>query len=594
MVLTLPDVLAGLGHRLQGAPEAACFEESLSALDKVRRCAFSNDTRSITPPPPMLLADSLTPGGFFVFDPPKGEETFFNSSERSLNLIPELRVVGGAMLQAKHVSFPAIILFSNKNNTLVVHASNAPLAALEAELYDTAFDDENAWEKLVCQDRARETVQWRKGAAMASINAGFLKTPSFVIAENDLNVVRHGIGPLLSLRCIENGVEFDMVTTAALNMLRRFPLMSREDTRTARMSQGIITSMFLQSSNELQIDPDSHVSKELEEKAIDACKRASLTWVASVVLHGALDDAFDSNGESVSEYDTGLKHNSANDSIYDEQSANERALIEGANSAPSSDLQGFNDLGYSLPAVMKGLNRPYTTVAIADRAETDQAYVIKEVVSHIFATEEFEAAKSLIDKKVTDTMTLSSALETIGTILCDSQALVIALREQDGRFAIVKMLARKKRVENISLTLFSRLVLFPWVRIIIVDCTAVSELLVRNPIELGERQPMRIYREPGKSLDNGIVAQTVETLSSKVYALTEANESLKKSVDAFDRKLGIILSNQLEKEEKEEKEPPRAEQEKDTDLSTLGIKRTLETLIGFQNKKRAVDGTLLN
>ena len=460
MAYTLPTVLVEIGHKLEGAAESVALEESFSALDKVRRCAFCNHN-IFERPPPMLLSDALTSSGFFVFDPPPDNETFFKPT-KNIGSFPGFKVVGGAVLQGKLVSFPAVLLFNKAQNAMMVHASDAPIPALEAELYDSSFDNEHPWEDLICEASSRETVGWRREAAIASVNAGLEKTPWFVVNGGSANVLRYGVGPLLSLRSASNKSEFEQVTNAVAQLMRKLSVATRDEIDKAKTSRGVITSLLLEG---LKVDDGPPLSSDELDKCAEICKRAVLTWVACIILHGAADDAFDVNGESVSEYNTALAHRPANESLYLDWSAKERAWVESVcSSNRSSDLQCFRDLGYTLHAVMDGLGRPYTTVQIADASDCGVARVTEAVVEALFSTCDVAAAKRL--SVAADCVTLHTAISHAGSFLCDSQALLVASRDPDGRFAVVKMVGRNKRVDRVPLDLFSRLVLYPWVRVV--------------------------------------------------------------------------------------------------------------------------------
>ena len=67
--------------------------------------------------------------------------------------VHNLEVVGGGVLHTKRVRVPVTILFSKTPSpTLIMHVAHAPMAALEAEMHDTAFSNSHCWERYVFQD----------------------------------------------------------------------------------------------------------------------------------------------------------------------------------------------------------------------------------------------------------------------------------------------------------------------------------------------------------------------------------------------------------------------------------------------------------
>jgi hypothetical protein len=336
----------------------------------------------------------------------------------------------------------------------------------------------------------------------------------------------------------------------------------------ARRSRNIVTSIILESREPRLLES---VSTPHLEQAEEVCKRASLSWVASLVLHGALDDAVDSNGEIVSEQDTSLPYSERNERLFAEVAAKERAVVEAACTADrSSDLQCFTDIGYTLRSVMHGLGRAYTTMQISDLEASDARSVGGEVIDALFATSDVEAAKSNANKCTPSVATIHSSVAAVGRVLCDSQAVLVASRDPDGRFTTVELVGNNRCVQNVPKRLFSRLVLFPWVRVVIVDRAVVSELLVRSPVQLGERQPFMVRRD--LCADAAPSLQTIDALRCQV-------SELKTAVDSVGQKLDALLENGMAGKGAA---PCVGES-----MAVAGMKRTFDLLAAFEKRMRA-------
>lgn len=551
MSLTLPDVLCKLGRKLPGAENCLAVDEAISSLDKVRLAAFTGDVPSISCRPPIMGTDSMIPADLFLHSsacPSRVQQGRHNMHE-----VRGLHVVGGAMMQTKACKFPVSILYSDIRGGVVLHAGNLPLAELEAEFYDAAFADSDAWARYVMGSESNEFLQWRREAATGARSAGLGATPKHLIDSECYHLVRQGVTAFLSLRSPENEAELLWIKSRLVDDLAVLPRGTRDLMKTYSRHKDMIMA-FVGSSNRRLPQKGEIVEASVEnrtrwaEMLLD--NNPVLSWISSIIIHCACDDAFDQQGESISEYNSGLRYKPANERAIDECKSNESAFLARTcnNKCTEIEKRELTDpQPFTITAVMNGMKRPYATKAICDLEGTEPKVVMETVANAIFDKEDARFVVEGCASMCTANMTHTTAVSVLGKCLVDHQALVIITRDPDGRISNAKLVGAETAIPKLHRDSLARLLLFPWVTVLFVDKERVSMLLLKEPEHVQSttfnRQPLRLResaKSPGAS-SNTALQRTVDGLKEEMASLKSENTMAIAAVKDFEKKLNFMV-----------------------------------------------------
>lgn len=563
-------------------------DEAISALDRVRRAAYTNDKAKLESKPPLLLSDSLLSESFFLYQNSRRDENFAKGSNR-VHAIGDIKVAGGAILEVRNVILPVVLLYSERQKVAIAHACNTPMAALEADFHDTAYCDDHAWESIVAGDAIREVMQWRKDAAAKTLSAGLKNTPEFLMDDLEVHVVRYGVGAWMSLRSPNNQAEYSSVKSAVKNMLSSLPMASQSTLECMLHCRDVTTSVILETRKSVDVPMETTRPSEglLEQMTEEVCGRSIITWCASVVLHCAVDDGVDANGEHINEFVTAATYNRA---VTRDASKEEKQWLAGLKLQPEQPkLASFYDTGFTLPGVMEGMNRPYTVKQICSTEDMTKKQVLEAIANAIFKREDASVAIGACHAMVNENMTLHSVAMTLASCLAAHQAIVVASRDTDGRFASVRLVAKDTEPRRLNKQSLSRATMFPWLRVLIVDRYRVSELLVKPPNDMHGsliREELKVHdderpRPVASTLDN----QDTSALTAQIAQMSKKMEELERKLDA-----ALVAQNTtpMEPLTPAASPPPLDIQDAHPDTSIVSaLKRTLVVLEGFAKRARA-------
>jgi hypothetical protein len=606
--LTLPDVLCKLGRQLVGAEECIAVEEAISPLDKVRLAAFTGNVDSISCQPPLLGTDSMIPGELFLYS--DSCQARILRGPHNMHEVRGLHVVGGAMMQTKTCKFPVSILYSDIKGGLVLHAGDVPIAKLEAEFYDSAFCESDAWAEYVMGSEANEFAQWRREAATGARSAGLGGTPQHLVGEDCYRVVRPGVTPFLSLRAPENEAEFTTVRDRLVDDLAVLPKGTRDLMKTYSQHKSIVMA-FVGSSDSRLPRKDEIVEPPMDERFQSANtlldNNPVLSWIASIILHCACDDAFDQQGEPIGEYYSGLKYKSTNERAVDSAKSDETSYLVRARNNKCTDIDNreVSDAEpFTLTAVMKDLNRSYATKSVCDLTGTESKVVMETVARAIFDADDAKLVADSCASNCTSNMTPVTAVSVLGKCLVDHQALAIVTRDPDGRISNAKLVGFQTVVPRLHKDSLARLLLFPWVTVLFVDKERVSVLLVKDPEHVQSaafnREPLRLREsaKPRGAAGDATLQRTVEELKQEVASLKTENTAAITAIKDFEKKLNFLVEKKAVEQVDDPpprpapcvapppalpvvQAPPTAE---DSDV-VKSLKRTLATLTSFAAKR---------
>jgi hypothetical protein len=555
MSLTFPSVLCDIGHRLTGAEETLAVEDAISPLDHVRLAAFTNNIERISCKPPVLQCDSMVPGALFTYNEANDQRIL--KGNKNIHSIGGLHVVGGAIMHTRTARFAVSLLYGHKSKAVLVHAGGVSIACLEAELYDSAFDADEKWESVILGSEKGEFMKWRKEAATEVRLDGLSKTPKYLLGNDCYHVLRYGVTSLLSLRAPENGHEWSMVMQRLVADLKVLPggdpkLMEQSEHHTS-----IVTGFMARSDYELPVGRETVVpsAEERKQKAESLVENAVLTWLAYIVLRNASDDAFDQQDEPMSEVHSGIRRLSSHTSVLQDSGSKEASFQSRAKGATVTELESFEETGFTLPSVMHGMNRLYTTKAICPVKEATGNTVMESVALEVFGPEDTKHVTESSGSRCAPNITPNSAISVLGKCLAEDQAILVVSREPDGRIVNAKLVGHDVVVPNVNKDAMRRMILFPWVTVVIVDSDRVSLLLIKDPNNDAahscfSRQPLKL-RESAKPRSSGSSDVTefkgeMEAMKKEMTELSQANNALMSAVKEFERKLNYCVESRAD------------------------------------------------
>lgn len=588
--INIPNVLAALGHKLTGASDSIAVEEAISSLDHVRRHAFTDNAIEMAMKPSVLLCDNLEPSSFFLHSQRVAEEDFKQGCP-TIFKIANLGVLGGCMMHTERCCFPVVVLHSATDNVMLVYCPKAPIAALEAEMYDSAFSKRGSssptWEDTVLKEGANEVMRYRREAAIATRTMGYERMPKFVCGEDDVFVTRHGVIPYLSLRAVANEGEYQMVHREVSYMMRIIPASCEtcvfpESSTDERRNPVLLGTTF--HTGHVPCPPEL-IERTPSKQEVDAvCKRSIITMVAFTILQHGMDNTTDHNGAIINEYNLVLPWHRYQLSTFKTEYAKELGVHLEARKVMVTDAwqSAHHDESYSLPALMRRMGRSYTTHKIADGDAVAAAVagggdvtrtVTEEIALAIFRPKDADYVAGMYAKlSESNNITIPSAIAALGKCLTEKQAILIASRDQDGRFGQVKLVGSSGTIAHVNKDNFARLAcLCPWVTTLIIDkLQVVSMLCVKDPVHVREavtesdtrglnheKLELResathvasatvvggLTASVDKLKDNlDTVTAGMETTKNETTALKQSYESIESSIKELTRKVDVLIN----------------------------------------------------
>jgi hypothetical protein len=535
--MSLAYMLSQIGHKLVNIHGAtAVHDEVISTMDHIRRAAFTKNLKMLECRPPVFMSDFAFPKSLLIYDTTCSREQFVSGHANMYN-VRNLQVVGGGILHTKRVRVPVTILFSKTPDpSLIMHVAHAPMAALEAEMHDTAFSNAHCWERYVFQDgEVDEMLQWRKEAALESRRVGVSTLPLFMKNDNNVQTTRCGVLPFLSLRAPKDKDEWLMVCDELSDMLQVLPMCQTDLITACEGCKNVDMYTVLQTG---LAEPGQEFNAPSADKRLDLCKeiasRSVITGVAVIILQMASDHAVDGEGYPLNEYDIVAHPHKDNNLAINELSSLERAAVERAKRIDVTQLQREMSMNnsFALPNVMKDMNRPYSTKLIAEKEGDSLMSLLEAVASDVFAKDELPHALQHCHS-ISPVMTISSALCALGKCVADHQALLVVKRAQDGRFEEVKLANSSETIQKVAKHNVERLVISPHVKTLIVDQKRVSLLLTLEPEDVRVKNLQTLDDDKLKCVEKSISSGQQDTaalamrLTSELVVIKSAIEAVK-------------------------------------------------------------------
>lgn len=584
MSLTLAKTLCKLGSKLACAEDCIETEDAMSTLDKTRRAAMMSREDELSSKPPLFFTDSFLPHECFLYQTNDSRDgNVFVRGNQAIKA-PSLHVVGGVMFESKRCKFPVSVLYSNRSNALVLHAGAVPISVLELEFYDNAFQKNCAWINYVGDKfSVDEFKQWHKEASIGSRTAGLCNTPEYLLGNDSYTVIRHGLTAFLSIRSPENAAECKQVIDRLASDIRMYPIGDKDLMNTAYTKQHIYMAFHARTDKEISVpySPHTRSPEECLRMAHKVFAYAPMTFISTIILNNAVDDARDEQDNPIAELDTGIPYRHKDASVFDECGATESAFVLSAKSTNNTDLEEFHDNSYTIATVMEPTGRTYATKMLFNNSDTEGAVhaVVEELFEPTYINDVLEMLRSASVRQ----LTLNTAISTLRSFLDNKQAICIVSRDHDGRISNAKLFGKETTVNNVNKDALSRLVVYTWVQFIVLDKDRVSVLMTRDPEYTDGTFPREKLRMATTSTGGSDVVQKMRPklndLIDQVLVLKSANEETVRSISDFKRKLDFLV------EQKATATDPKDEQELPRKMQRIvdELKKSHDKLVVYQD-----------
>lgn len=611
MTFHVATALTRLGTKLTGAGDCVSVEEAISTLDRVRRAAVTaREDELKKSKPPLLFTDSLIPNDLFLLS--GARECNFMHGKKKVN-VKGLRVVGGAIYESKRCKFAVSILYSEQDCSILINSCGTPLADLELEFYDYAFEEDKTWLSLVMDaSNIKEHSQWHKEACLAR-KAGMQNTPQFLLNTDDYTLLRAGVTPFMCLRSPKDEVEHNSVIAAVQSDLRLFQAGTKQMMLDASKFKNVL--MGFRGCTSTEVDVPREVSpKSIEErhdKATELVSYAVLTFIANIILKNAYDYGFDEQQQKIAECRTGIQHRPNHDQVVREVEAEEAALAMASKSKNVTVLEAHQNAPhprlaeFTLTSVFKNTDRVYTCKSLCENSQPMD--VMSAVAREVFNESDVGTVEEKCSRLISSSTTTTTAVATLGKFVDPHFALVLISREIDGRILNAKLISTNVVIPSINLDALKRLVTYTWTQIVVIDKEQVSILLCRDPEYISksasfdkEKFTMTEDAKRGGTFRGNLTNMEetrpkIDDLVAQVQALKSANEATLMAVNEFKRKLDFIVEQKAE----EDDSPPDpksdsplnlslARQLPQTDSSSIldELKGTFNKLVNFEKRAR--------
>ena len=585
---TLVEVLSKLGASISGTEESvAVNEDAISPLEIVRRAAFTGDSTLLSMKPQVLLTDTLSMGDLNLYD--GSSDAAYKTTDFNIHSLPGLCVLGACIFESGRSKFAVSVLFREEDSTrgtdlpnVVIHGGGVEFAPLEAQLFDSAFD-EDVWEKyLKQQSELAEYRQWRRNQAVLLRTGGVDKTPTFLMGDcNESNVWirRLGITSLLFLRSPKDAAECELVKHRILQDLEVLPAATSQTREAADVCTSVGFELLLFAKNKFVSGIENVVPSEGRrlESAVRIAQVSIITQIAYWICSAARDPCF-SNDDALF---TGVQRVSQHRGVVADFEHKERAFVDAAAGHGLTQLELFVDNAFTLPSTIASMNRMYELSKITDT--TDHQELIFHVAARIFGPSDQETVIDTCLRSYTPTMSRSGVLCSLARCIYANRGIVLISRRNDGQIENA-ILVSHDATTRLSRDALARVLLYPFLVPLVLDCEGVYELTFEEP-EVVKKQAcflrQRLTCVECGDRACGVASQAAVTeLKSQMSEILQASQEQMLILKDVQRKLNYVVERTAEQDNKEEDK---------TELSPLMLQLTCAhtTLEGFRKKHRA-------
>ena len=312
-----------------------------------------------------------------------------------------------------------------------------------------------------------------------------------------------------------------------------------------------------------------------------------ITWLAVLILKHAVDVGLDEQGERINEYETFIRNHPVHHDVVRAAEADEAAFALKAEKTPVPPLLDADARDFTLNTVMRAAGRAYSTKCIcANTTDSKPVDVASAIASELFALSDVASAQEAWLARISDSVSASGVVSSITKLLDDRQAVVVILRDVDGRILSAKLVAHSGVTTGLNKDAIVRLVGCPWTQAVILDQTRVSVLLTKEPEHVPSsefaREKLKLRETPSKvsvlhsGPDWSLIGPKVAEMVSQLATIKRANEDAVSGFGDLKRKIDYAVQ---QKAEADEGDASVVESE-----AAKRIKATFEKLVHFEKR----------
>ena len=456
--------------------------DAATALETVRRAACTGASTILDDPPPALVHESKLPAASILYSAtkpcpvPDGPYLWM----RSFCPDADSTCIGAAMMDVCTGMSRPVVMFALEDAdcvTITAFVVDAPLAAMEAELFD-GRGIPGAFEAKWLGDQAKAAKELRSEIGGWVRKQGYNNVPRWLLSVDELVAIdRPGVLPLLRVRQTQGAEEEAMIKAA----LRRFELPTHGIGQLKGMLSGFKDKKVNVKSTFLQ----GFLPPERQDNNCEAAHSQSImSSLALVVLkhlgdedyYGVVkeeDDESDSDNESDKgeEGEEGEEGKDAGDKITETLEE-----LEAREGIPETQNEG-RALSYHADKLLMRLVsptlRPCDSKQLArGTCELDAACAIAE---QAFGDGDARIVNALMRQRGS----LAEMLTCMARSLAKRFAFLILTKELDGTLSDARLFSHEGEWP-VSLESVTRLVMFPWLLPVVLDGTFVTEIKVKG------------------------------------------------------------------------------------------------------------------
>ena len=474
--MKLVDALAEIGAVAQEVLDDILSCDAATALETVRRAACTGARTVLDDPPPALTHESKLPAASILYSATKPCPVVDGPYIWMRSFCPDLdsTCVGAAIMDVCTGMSRPVVMFAREDAdcvTITAFVVDAPLAAMEAELFD-GRGIPGAFEAKWLGDQAKASKELRSEIGTWVRKQGYNNVPRWLLSADELVTIdRPGVLPLLRVRQVQGAEEEAMVKAA----LRRFEL----PTHGIRQLKGMLSGFKDKKVNVKTTFLQGFLPPEREDNNCEAAHNQSMmSSLALIVLkhlsdhdyYGVLKEEEDDDSDGESE--KGEEGEEGGDDNITETLEE----LEAREGIPETQKEGravCYHVDKLLMCLVGPVLRPCDSKQLARvTCELDAACAIAE---QAFGDGDARIIKALMGQRGS----LAQMLTCMARSLAKRFALLILTKELDGTLSDARIFSHEGEW-HVSLESVTRLVMFPWLLPVVLDGTSVTEIKVKG------------------------------------------------------------------------------------------------------------------
>lgn len=525
--MRLSETLCDLGKAVPGVLDSIVTTgDAATALECVRHAACTGALEALGDPPPALRHASKLPTADMLYGgalpPPFPDAPYRHESIASFATATRHgSCVGGVLMDVcKGQTRPAVIYAeaSPESNELklTMHVYSAPLASMEAELFDSSGAP-TGLEQRWLRHHATEVRDLRGQMGQFIRGRGYNKTPPWLHSD-DVVLERSGALPLLRVRLPSTEVEKDDLR--AVLEREHWPSGGVQPLKdilvlfsTPRINASVRT-FFHARAQDTKPEPEDE-----DGNCVGALDHSVIAPLSLLILkHLEAEDFYsEDNGEEAAAQWSNPPDNlqGADMATTILETAMEDVASREALASVSTDVELAGTVPCPSGDLLMRLVAPTllsTDMKLVLRAASDVELAM--AIARAF----FSASDALLLKRgLAPDQPLQALLEGIGTSLELRHAILLVSKSSDARITACRLFSHEGS-SSVPMETVTRFLLMPWVIPLVMDGSLISEVKVNGVIreQLQLREDIRL---------EGVCEHSEITLPASITALLETTAS---------------------------------------------------------------------